>query len=43
MAINLAQYDERAKKAVELFWGNRNAAVKEQRKTGKLDQGTRGG
>jgi len=42
MAIDLAQYDERAKKAVALFWGNRNTATKLQRKAGKLDQGTRG-
>ena len=42
MAIDLANYDDRAKKAVEMFWGNRNAAARVQRKTGKLDQGTRG-
>jgi len=42
MTIDLAQYDKRAKQAVKLFWGNRNAAAKIQQEAGKLDQGTRG-
>ncbi len=42
MAINLVQYEKRAKKAVKLFWGNRNAATEQQIESGKTDQGTRG-
>lgn len=42
MAIKLAKYEERAKLAIEAFWGNRKASVKQQLKSGKLDQGTRG-
>ena len=42
MAIDLAQYDKRAKQAVKLFWGNRNTAAKTQQETGKVDHGTRG-
>lgn len=42
MAIDLAQYEKKAKQAVELFWGNRDAAAKNQADAGKLDQGTRG-
>src|SRR3989344_2601155 len=42
MAIDLAQYEERAKQAVKLFWGNRSAAAEQQLESGKVDQGTRG-
>lgn len=42
MSINLAKYEDRAREAVKLFWGNRAAAVERQRRLGKGDQGTRG-
>jgi len=42
MAIDLAQYEERAKQAVKLFWGNRSAAAEQQLESGKADAGTRG-
>ena len=35
MAIDLAQYDKRAKQAVKLFWGNRNTAAKNTTRNGK--------
>lgn len=41
MALDLAQYEKRAKQAVELFWGNREAATQQQRASGKTDQGAR--
>ncbi|MGO8754731.1 MAG: PaeR7I family type II restriction endonuclease [Gallionellaceae bacterium] len=42
MAINLAQYEERARTAVKIFWGNREAATQRQQESGKADQGSRG-
>lgn len=42
MAIDLAQYEKRAKQAVEMFWGNRSAAAQQQQEAGVVDQGTRG-
>ncbi len=42
MALNLAKYEERAKRAVKLFWGNRAAAARQQKANGVVDQGTRG-
>jgi len=42
MAIDLAQYEQRAKQAVKLFWGNRSAAAEQQLESGKADAGTRG-
>lgn len=42
MAVNLANYKKQAEEAVKAFWGNRAAATKQQKKSGKLDQGTRG-
>lgn len=41
MAIDLAQYEKRAKQAVEIFWSNRTAATQQQKETGTVDQGTR--
>jgi len=43
MPISLADYDNKARKAVKAFWGNRNAARKRQIKNGKRDQGERAG
>lgn len=42
MAINLADYEKKAAKAVKAFWGNRDAAQKKQLASGKADAGTRG-
>lgn len=43
MALDLADYDHRAREAVKLFWGNRSAAVEKQKLAGKVDQGERAG
>lgn len=42
MAVKLAQYEDGAKRAVKLFWGNRDAAVRRQAANGTVDHGTRG-
>ena len=42
MALNLADYQKKAKKAVKAFWGNRDAAQIKQLETGKTDAGSRG-
>lgn len=42
MAIELAQYEEGAKRAVQLFWGNRASAIQQQLASGAVDHGTRG-
>lgn len=41
MPVSLADYDIKARKAVKVFWGGRNAARKRQIKSGKQDQGER--
>jgi hypothetical protein len=43
MALDLAEYDQRAHEAIKLFWGNRSAAVEKQKLAGKIDQGERAG
>lgn len=43
MALELANYEVRAREAVKLFWGNREAARVKQIKSGKVDQGERAG
>lgn len=43
MALNLVNYEKKAKKAVAAFWGNRDAARARQQATGKSDQGERAG
>jgi hypothetical protein len=43
MALNLANYENKAQAAVKLFWGNREAARKRQVELGKVDQGERAG
>lgn len=43
MAIDLANYDRKARKAVKVFWRNRDQARKKQIESGKADQGERGG
>ncbi|HUD02494.1 MAG TPA: PaeR7I family type II restriction endonuclease [Candidatus Paceibacterota bacterium] len=42
MTVNLAQYEDGAKRAVKLFWGNRATATQQQLASGAVDHGTRG-
>lgn len=41
MALDLVNYEVKARKAVRAFWGNRKAAKRKQKKSGKADQGER--
>jgi hypothetical protein len=41
MAIDLADYELKARESVKAFWGNREAARKKQIDSGRLDQGER--
>lgn len=43
MALDLVSYEQKARKAVKAFWGNREAARKKQIESGKADQGERAG
>lgn len=43
MALNLVNYEKKAKKAVAAFWGNRDQARERQQASGKSDQGERAG
>ncbi len=43
MALNLVNYQQKAREAVQAFWGNREAARKKQIESGKADQGERAG
>lgn len=43
MAINLANYEIKAREAVQAFWGNREKARQKQIEVGKQDQGERAG
>jgi hypothetical protein len=36
MAIDLVNYEEKAREAVKAFWGNREAARQKQVESGKL-------
>ncbi len=40
--LDLANYEERAKSAVQLFWGNRESAAARQEENGRVDAGSRG-
>ncbi|QBJ77880.1 PaeR7I family type II restriction endonuclease [Aquitalea sp. USM4] len=42
MALDLANYQEHAKEAIMVFWGNREAALRNQVESGHVDAGTRG-
>lgn len=42
MAIELAEYECKARDSVKAFWGNRNAALQKQKEAGITDQGSRG-
>ena len=43
MALDLVDYERKAREAVQAFWGNREAAQKKQTESGKADQGERAG
>jgi type II restriction enzyme len=43
MALDLVDYERKAREAVQAFWGNREAARKKQIESGKADQGERAG
>ena len=43
MALNLADYDAKAKEAIKAFWGTRQAARDKQIAAGNTDQGERAG
>ncbi len=43
MPLDLANYETKAKEAIQAFWGNRAAAVAKQRELGRADQGERAG
>lgn len=42
MTLDLANYEDQAREAVKLFWGNREAALARQIEAGNLDAGARG-
>lgn len=42
MTLDLANYEDRAREAVKLFWGNREAALAKQLAAGVQDAGARG-
>lgn len=42
MSLDLAGYEDRAREAVKLFWGNRDAALAKQVAAGNQDAGARG-
>jgi hypothetical protein len=42
MAIDLVDYESKARESVKAFWGNRDAARQKQIEAGKTDQGERG-
>ncbi len=41
MSIDLAEFQSKARTAVKIFWGKREAARKRQSVNGKSDQGER--
>lgn len=43
MALDLVDYEQKAREAVKAFWGNREAAKQKQIESGKTDQGERAG
>jgi len=43
MSIDLGNYEVKARKAIQLFWGNREAARQKQIESGNPDQGERAG
>jgi len=43
MALDLVDYERKAREAIKAFWGNRAAAAQKQRELGREDQGERAG
>ena len=43
MALDLVDYERKAREAVQAFWGNRESARQKQIESGKADQGERAG
>jgi len=43
MALDLVDYEQKAREAVKAFWGHREAAKQKQIESGKADQGERAG
>ncbi|KAF0164576.1 MAG: hypothetical protein FD157_2183 [Rhodocyclaceae bacterium] len=43
MALDLVDYEQKARKAVKAFWKKRKAATQKQIESGKADQGERAG
>ena len=43
MAIDLADYERKARDAIQAFWDNREKAHQKQIESGKADQGERAG
>jgi len=43
MALDLVDYERKAREAIQAFWGNRDAARQKQIESGKADQGERAG
>lgn len=43
MAIDLVDYEVKAREAVQAFWGNREKAGQKQIESGRLDAGERAG
>ena len=43
MAIDLADYEAKAREAIQAFWGNREKARQKQIESGNADQGERAG
>ena len=43
MALDLVDYEQKARKTIKAFWGNREAAKQKQIESGKADQGERAG
>lgn len=41
MALDLVNYEQKARESVKAFWGNREAAKQKQIESGKVDQGER--
>jgi hypothetical protein len=42
MALDLVDYETKAREAIQAFWGNRDRAIQKQREAGRADTGERG-
>ncbi len=43
MALDLVDYELKAREAVKIFWRSRRAAIQKQIESGRVDQGERAG